>query len=113
MPSSKHVSPAAMTRLEHSDENDAKNVNAYEWDGTNWVRSQGSSVNYAIRLDDFTTTGVTYVGKAVISASTGSAVWQIQKIDETAGMVITWADGNSNFDNVWGTTGAVAGLSYS
>lgn len=70
-------------------------------------------INYTTRLDDFTTTNVTYVGKAVIGSAVGSTVWQIQKMDETAGMVITWADGNSNFDNVWGTSGAVAGLTFS
>lgn len=72
-----------------------------------------AATNYATRLDDFTTTNVTYIGKSVIGSAVGSAVWQIQKIDETTGMVITWADGNSNFDNVWGASGAVAGLTFS
>lgn len=56
---------------------------------------------YAVRLDDTTTASVTYVGKAAIASTTSASVWQVQKIDETTGMVITWADGNSNFDNVW------------
>lgn len=43
---------------------------------------------------------VTYVAKAVIGSSQASAVWQAKKIDETTGVVITWADGNSDFDNV-------------
>jgi len=57
--------------------------------------------DYAIRLDDTTTTSVTYVGKAAIESATSSAVWQIKKIDETTGIVITWADGDDLFDNVW------------
>lgn len=43
MPSSKHRGISALERLEHSDENDAKNVNGYVWDGTNWVRDTGNS----------------------------------------------------------------------
>lgn len=59
---------------------------------------------FAIQLDDVSTTGVTYIGKAAIGSSASSAVWQIKKIDETGtpiDMVITWADGNANFDNIW------------
>lgn len=44
---------------------------------------------------------ITYVGKAAIGASTSVAVWQVQKIDSTSGIVITWADGNDLFDNIW------------
>ena len=44
---------------------------------------------------------VTYVGIAVPSTAAGAALWQIKKIDETTGTVITWADGNTNFDNVF------------
>ncbi len=42
----------------------------------------------------------TYVAKAVIGSAQASAVWQAFRIDETSGMVILWADGNDNFDNV-------------
>lgn len=68
---------------------------------------------FATQLDDVSTTGVTYVGKATIGSSASSAVWQIKKIDETGTpitMVITWADGNATFDNVWDNR---ASLSYS
>lgn len=99
----KHRGISAIERLEHSDENDAKKVNNYIWNGSSWERDTGGggSTSYAIRLDDTSTTNVTYVGKATIASSTSSAVWQVQKIDETTGMVITWADGNSSFDNIW------------
>lgn len=43
---------------------------------------------------------VTYVAEATPGSSQSSAVWRVQKIDETTGAVITWADGNTNFDNV-------------
>ena len=40
-----------------------------------------------------TTSGsVTYIGKAPTGSSQASAVWQAMKIDETTGLVITWAD---------------------
>ncbi len=101
--SSKSIQPIA--QQEHISENiTAKRVGLYVWDGTNWVRSQGSSVNYDIRLDDTTTANVTYIGKAALTGSaiaTSSAVWQVQKIDETTGMIITWADGDSSFNNIW------------
>lgn len=60
------------------------------------------STNYAVRMiDDSTDPNITYVGIAAISSPTSSAVWQIKKMDKTSGLVITWADGNDNFDNVW------------
>lgn len=54
---------------------------------------------YATRIDD--QTPILYVGKAPVGSATSAAVWQIHKIDETSGVIITWADGNANFDNVW------------
>ena len=43
---------------------------------------------------------ITYIGKALPGSSQADAVWQCMKIDETSGLVITWADGNELFDNV-------------
>ena len=43
---------------------------------------------------------VTYCAKAPAGSLQASAVWQAKKIDETTGVVITWADGNELFDNV-------------
>jgi len=53
-----------------------------------------------LRLDDTSTAHVTYVGKAAIGSATSSNVWQVQKIDETTGMVIQWA-GTGVFDQIW------------
>ena len=79
------------------------------------VNADGSSVGsppLATRLDSATTTNVTYVGKATIATATSAASWQIFKMDETTAntLIITWADGNSNYDNVWNNR---ASLSYS
>lgn len=63
-----------------------------------YVQLQGGSIpvvmgssTYKRLLDDTSTANVTYVGIAAIGSSTGSTAWQIQKIDETSGMSITWA----------------------
>lgn len=44
---------------------------------------------------------IEYVGRAPIASATSDNVWQIMKVDCTSGTVITWADGNDSFDNIW------------
>lgn len=81
----------------------AKRVKSYVFNsGTGlWEKlTTSTSQIYKTLLDDYTTTNVTYVGKAAIGSATSSAVWQIQKIDETTGMSITWAD-SAGFTQVW------------
>lgn len=70
-----------------------------------------SSTAMATIVDEASAT-VTYVGKAKIGAAQASALWQIAKITESGSTILTttWADGNSNFDNIWNDR---AGLSYS
>lgn len=66
------------------------------------VTSEDSSI-FAIRIDDVSTTGITYVGKATVGSSPSSPVWQIQKLDESGTpvtTVITWAGGGS-FNQIW------------
>lgn len=104
---SEHISP------EHTGDNiSAKRVASYGWDGSNWqriaVNPDGSLTTggseYATRIDDVTTTNITYVGKAPIGSATSSAVWQIMRIDNTNSpetTIVTWADSNANFDNIW------------
>lgn len=43
---------------------------------------------------------ITYIGEAAAGTAQATAAWRCQKIDESSGTVITWADGNTNFDNV-------------
>jgi hypothetical protein len=45
---------------------------------------------------------VTYIGIAVPGSTQSDPVWQVKKVDETNPdeVVVTWCDGNSNFDNV-------------
>lgn len=69
------------------------------------VKIIGDTTNkYTTRLDTVSTTGVTYVGKASVGSATSQPVWQIQKLDESLTpetLIITWANGNPNFNNVW------------
>jgi hypothetical protein len=64
---------------------------------------------YEIRLDESTSI-ITYVGQANPGSITSTANWQIKRLDSTTGLVVEWADGNSNFDNIWDNRAA---LSYS
>lgn len=59
-----------------------------------------SSASYA-KIVDESHDPVLYIGEAVTGSLTNAAVWRIQKVDTTTGVVITWADGNSLFDNIW------------
>ena len=43
---------------------------------------------------------VMYIAKAPCGTAQASPLWQAFKIDETAGLIITWADSNALFDNV-------------
>jgi hypothetical protein len=67
------------------------------------------SVALATRIDD-TADPIIYIGKAAIGSSTASAVWQITKLDTSSGLIKTWADSDSSFNNVWDNR---ASLSYS
>lgn len=53
-----------------------------------------------------------YLGDASVGSATSGSVWRIQKLVFTTGgsVTITFADGNTNFDNVWDNR---ASLSYS
>lgn len=65
----------------------------------------------AVQIDE-ATGSITYVGYAVIGSATSSASWKIKRLDESGSpeLIITWADGNSNYDNIWDNR---ASLSYS
>lgn len=60
--------------------------------------------------DDTTTAGKTYVGYAPSGSLDSQTVWQIMRIDTSAGDKVEYADGNALFDNVWANR---ASLTYS
>lgn len=63
-----------------------------------------------VNIDEASST-VTYVGKAVVTASNSESSWMIKKLT-TSGTVttITYAEGNDYFDKIWNDR---ASLSYS
>lgn len=61
----------------------------------------GASINEKLlQVDSVGTT--TYLGYADAGSLTSASVWAIKRIIETGNDVsITWADGNTDFDNIW------------
>lgn len=43
---------------------------------------------------------VTYIAIARPGTSEATDKWQVKKLDQSAGLVITWADGDADFNNV-------------
>ena len=70
------------------------------------------TAKYKVLLDETTTTDVMYVGVAQPGTATSSASWQIYVVDESGSvdLEIAYADGDTNFDNIWDDRAA---LSYS
>jgi hypothetical protein len=71
--------------------------------------TKDQDVQLTLRLDAVGTT--TYIGDAIPATATNVALWRIKRMVETGpDLVILWADGDANFDNVWDDR---VGLSYS
>lgn len=66
---------------------------------TPWIVSS-SSTPYNVSLDEVSST-IMYVGEALPGTSSASAAWRIKKIDQTSGLILTWASGDADFDKVW------------
>lgn len=59
-----------------------------------------SILNYPLALKKTVSGTTTYFGLALPGTTQAAANWRCFKVDESSGMVITWADGDFNFDNV-------------
>ena len=77
-----------------------------------WADSGGDmAIPYETRIQlDSGDGNISYVGKSATGSITSTSTWQIQRIDETVGFILEWADGDANFDNIWDNREA---LSYS
>lgn len=68
------------------------------------VDSKGNQIDYFPRpnysLKETVVGTIIYLARALPGSSQSNPVWQAMKVDGTTGIVVTWADGNSNFDNV-------------
>lgn len=92
------ISESEQTMQNHSFDSDF-GVSVSEslgYDGQNLQRLNADAMATKI-----TTSGsVTYIAIAAPGTAESTAKWQAKKVDSTTGVVITWADGNANFDNV-------------
>jgi len=89
-----HTSEKA--KFEHETSLLAKRVTVV--DAFGGVMTEG---NMAVRIDTTTTPDIIYIGKAQIGTLPTAPNWQIQKIDKTSGIIITWALGTDAFTNIW------------
>lgn len=66
----------------------------------------GAASDYAVIIDS-SASGTTYYGFADAGSSGTAAVWKIKREVDTGGTQtqFTFADGNTNFDNVWNNRG--------
>jgi hypothetical protein len=55
--------------------------------------------SYATRIAE--SGNYTYVGKAAAGTATSAASWQIMRVDEGSGVIIQFADGDTDFNNIW------------
>jgi hypothetical protein len=62
---------------------------------------------YTTRLDEATAT-ITYVGVAAPGTATSAASWRIKRLDSTSGLIVLYADANTNFDNIWDNRAALS-----
>lgn len=62
---------------------------------------------YSLRYDEGAT--YTYIGEATAGTATSAASWRIKRLTNADNTII-WADGNTNFDNIYDNR---ASLSYS
>lgn len=108
--SRKHTGASITDNEEHVSLNgiNVKGVAPYSFDGAEIVPVV-SDIQDA-QIDSTTTPGVVYVGAATPGSSTSSSVWQIQSINTSSGVSVTWANGNGNYTNAWTNR---ASLSYS
>lgn len=76
--------------------------------------SISSNVEVTLATRIFPDGTTTYICKAPAGTLANDPGWQVKKIAVSgSNTFITWADGNTNFDNVATNLAAVSGLSYS
>jgi hypothetical protein len=54
-----------------------------------------------VAVEILTAAPYTYIGRAAVGSSTSASVWQIKRVEGSSDLIITWADGDTLFDNVW------------
>lgn len=73
-----------------------------------FARTHASTeVPLGARIDRVSST-LLYVGWALAGGSASAAVWRICRLDQTSGLIQTWADGNAELDNIWDNRASLA-----
>lgn len=75
-----------------------------EQSGDIFTVTMEGAVPYATRIDQAVDGLTYYTGFATVGSTTSDAVWRIKKTvlsNTSDDVTITWADGDSSFDNVW------------
>lgn len=81
-------------------------VETLGFDGQSLQRLNASNMAVKVVVDGTNT----FLALAAPGTPQSTAKWQCRKIDTSTGVIITWADGNSNFDNV---SSDLSSLTYS
>lgn len=73
------------------------------------INGANSKITTAALINNIDVAGsTTYVGEAAPGSSNAAAVWRIKRIVETGpDSVLRWADGDTNFDNIWNNRAAL------
>jgi hypothetical protein len=93
---------------------DDTNKEYVSWDGEVSIASGVITVDpvtpYSVLVDEASST-ITYVGEATPGTATSAATWKVKRINSATLLAeILFADGDSNYDNIWDNRAA---LSYS
>lgn len=80
-------------------------VEPIEYNGQGLQRQIATSMSLKME----TSGSVKYIAIAKPGTAQSEAKWQCKKLDTTSGLVITWADGNADFDN---TADSLSSLTY-
>jgi len=68
---------------------------------TVWIDMEAAMETPRTKRVDVISDSLMYVGEAEPGTLESAAAWRIKKIAGSEDLVITWADGNNNYDNIW------------
>lgn len=91
-----HKTTQEMGNRSYDSEFDVNVVEALGYDGVNLQRPMADSL--AVKMTEVG--NVTYIAQAKPGTAEATAKWQAKKLDQSSGLVITWADGDADFNNV-------------
>jgi hypothetical protein len=85
----------------YDEEFDLQAVQQLGYDGQNMVRQRADAA--AIRYDP-----AGYIGYAAAGTLPSEAKWQIIQLDTSSGVVMTYANGSANYDQIWDDRASLA-----